>query len=132
MAQLKKSKVMKGRKKLNVETLLYDLDAAYRRDVLGAPGDPKKQVPKLLAGLRDRKHDVTADIIDLIKDKLPTEYEEEKHKFNFEHPEFISFLFRLAAQLDKRDRAGDRAISDAFEMAGLDVRNPLHWRLLME
>lgn len=121
-----------GRKTIDVDTFFYDLDAKYRRAALGEPGDPKAQVPKLLAKLRDKKLDLVSEAVEEIKRAFPVDYEKEKHALNLKNPEFIALLFEAATQIDDQNRATDRAIIAAFEKAGLNISSPMDWRLLME
>lgn len=123
---------MAGRKRFNATTALYEVDARYRREMLGPPGDPKTHVAKLLAKLRDKKLDFVSEIVEQIKSQFPSDYRMEGDKLRLENPEFTALLFEAATQLDAVNRASDRAIQVAFNKAGLNVASPLDWRLLLE
>jgi hypothetical protein len=122
---------MLGRKKIDSATIIYELRAADHRRNLGPPGNPKKQVPVLLARIKNSKSDVMPMLLHRLKEQFPLDFEQEQPMYELDNPEFAGALFFIAAQLD-RNMPVDRSMAIAFEAAGLDVRNALHWRLLME
>ena len=123
---------MAGRKKANVDTVLYDMDLSFNHLLFSKSDDPKKHVPIVLDRIAKREGDEIVELLDAIKSQFPADYEIEKENLNFQNDHFLSVLFRAAAQFNPKDKARERAVTVAFKRAKLDVNNPLHWRALLE
>ena len=123
---------MAGRKRMDPKMVLYNLDVSYRRAVLGAPGIPKKHLPKMLERIKHNNVDLLAEVINSIRNYLGDEFKQLEVELNLQNDEWVSLLFKMASKLDEQDFASDRAIATAFKAANLDVHNPLNWRVLME
>ena len=105
---------------------------SFHARLLGEPDDPKKHVPKLLAQLKQHTGDMEQKLLEALKGDLPDVFPADQRTLDWEDSESILVLWALAARLNKKDKAKDRAIAIAFERANLDVRNPVSWRVLLE
>jgi hypothetical protein len=128
---------MKGRKaRANTDTFMYDLDAGFQRRLLGSPADPKGHVPKMLANLKAKNIDTLSAFSDLVREKWPKEnideFDTHKNELTLKNPELVLSLFEIFSHFDTENKATDRAIMKAFSAAGLNHKNPIDWRLLLE
>lgn len=121
---------MPDRKKRNPSTVLYDLDVSWTRRELGVPNDPKMNIPKIFARIKENPE---ADFLRQWQTEYPEDFETGRNEeFSLQNPEWVGVLFHLAIQLNERNKATDRAVVTAFKAAGLDIRVPVNWRRLME
>jgi len=125
------------RKKIDVATMIYDLDASLHQTLLGRPGDPEKHLGKLLRAVSqeqraDEEHIATrAQARDLFRQVLD-EGPSDEAILNLAPIFEDGIVFNsMKLILRRTDRALPVAIRAAFDAAKLDPESPSDWYVLL-